>query len=169
MTATRRGIRKREVPLHFMLIPGLVVTFVYAYLPIFGIIMAFQQFNPVLSFWGSPFIGLGNFRYIFGMPEFARVLRNTLVLSTAKIVAGLAVPLVLALLVNEVLHNFPKRAVQSAIFPALLPFLVGTGRRGPGDPLSRWLGQYVLDLPHRQGAHLLHGQQSVVPHHSRHH
>ena len=112
---------KREIPLHIMLIPGILITLVYAYLPIFGIIMAFQRFNPVLSFWRSPFIGLNNFRYIFGMPEFSRAMRNTLVLSTAKIVSGLVVPLILALLVNEVVNKLFKRGVQTSIF---LPFFL---------------------------------------------
>ena len=121
MKSRHRWSLKQEIPFHIMLIPGLLITFVYAYLPIFGIVMAFQRFNPVLSFWGSPFVGLANFRYVFSMPVFIRVLRNTLVLSTAKIIAGLVIPLILAILVNEVMHKAPKRIVQSSIF---LPFFL---------------------------------------------
>ena len=104
-----------------MLLPGIAVTLVFAYLPMYGIIMAFQDFNPGLSFWGSPFVGLDNFRYILALPSLGSVLRNTLLLSTAKIILGQVVPLILALLVNEVVRKFPKRLVQTLIF---LPFFL---------------------------------------------
>ena len=104
-----------------MLLPGIAVTLVFAYLPMYGIIMAFQDFNPGLSFWGSPFVGLANFRYILALPSLGQVVRNTLLLSAAKIVLGQLVPLMLALLVNEVVRKVPKRLVQTVIF---LPFFL---------------------------------------------
>ena len=116
-----RSMTYRQYPLHLMLLPGVVLTLVYAYGPMFGVTMAFQEFNPALSFWGSPFIGLGNFDYVFGMPTFGQIIRNTLVLAFLKIVSGLSVPLVLALLINEVRHNGFKRGVQTSFF---LPFFL---------------------------------------------
>ncbi len=113
--------RKKEFQLHFMLIPALIVTFIYSYLPMFGIVMAFQKFVPLRSFWRSKFIGFKNFDYIFKMPEFERVLMNSLFLSVMKIIVGLVVPLLLAILINEVVFSPLKRTIQTSIF---LPYFL---------------------------------------------
>ncbi|MCD9024943.1 ABC transporter permease [Cohnella silvisoli] len=110
-----------EFPFHMMLLPGVLVTLVYAYGPMFGIVMAFQKFDPVLSFWKSKFVGWKNFRYIFHLPEFNQVLWNTVLISVLKIGFGLLVPLLLALLLNELTKNGLKRIVQTSIF---LPFFL---------------------------------------------
>ena len=112
---------KLELPFHLMLLPGLVMLFIFSYLPMFGIIMAFQDFRPILSFENSPFVGLDNFRFIFQLPTFSRALRNTVIIAFARIIAGLLVPLILALLVNEIRKNWFKRTVQTAMF---LPFFL---------------------------------------------
>lgn len=117
----KRARRRMELPLHLMLIPGIVVVFIYSYLPMFGIIMAFQKFSPALSFWGSKFVGLKNFSYIFLMPEFSRALWNSVYLSFLKILAGISVPLLLSILINEVGLSTFKRTVQTSIF---LPFFL---------------------------------------------
>ena len=67
----------REYPLHLMLIPGILIVFVFSYLPMFGLVMNFQNFNPMKSFTGSEFVGLKNFRYIFSLPNFGQVFWNT--------------------------------------------------------------------------------------------
>lgn len=112
---------KRELPLHLMLIPGIIITLIYSYLPMYGIIMAFQDFNVVLSFWRSPFVGLDNFRYILGMPQFARVFRNTFLIATGKTILRQLVPLIIALLINEVSNFKFKKLVQTSMF---LPFFL---------------------------------------------
>lgn len=112
---------KLETPLHLMLIPGIIVTLIYAYGPMAGIVMAFQRFRPTLGFFESKWIGWDNFRYVFALPDFMQVLWNTLIIALLKIVFGLAVPLLLALLLNEVTKNYFKRLVQTSIF---LPFFL---------------------------------------------
>jgi len=115
------GQFKLELPFHLMILPALVFLIIFSYLPMAGIVMAFQDFRPILSFENSPWVGLDNFRFVFALPTFARAFRNTLIIAVARIVAGLLVPLVLALLVNEVRKNWFKRSVQTAIF---LPFFL---------------------------------------------
>jgi len=117
----RRGQWKLELPFHLMLLPALVLLIIFSYLPMFGIIMAFQDFRPILSFENSPFVGLANFRFVFSLPTFTRALRNTIIIAVARIIAGLTVPLILSLLVNEVRKAWFKRSVQTAIF---LPFFL---------------------------------------------
>ena len=124
VTRKRKGFfktLKSEYPFHLMLLPALITLITFSYLPMFGIIMAFQNFRPILSFENSPFVGLDNFRFIFQLPTFSRAFRNTVIIAFARIVTGLSVPLLLALLVNEVRINWFKRTVQTAMF---LPFFL---------------------------------------------
>ncbi|WP_391573061.1 ABC transporter permease [Cohnella sp.] len=112
---------KLESPLHLMLIPGVIATLIYAYGPMAGIVMAFQKFRPTLGFLKSKWIGLDNFEYVFHLPDFMQVLWNTLIIAVLKIVFGLLIPLVLALLLNEVRKMAFKRIVQTSVF---LPFFL---------------------------------------------
>lgn len=112
---------RAELPLHIMLIPGIIVTLIFAYFPMVGIVMAFEKYNPVLGFFGSKWVGMKNFNYIFAMPEFYQVLFNTLYIAVQKIILGILVPLTIALLLNEVTKNFFKRFVQTSIF---VPFFL---------------------------------------------
>jgi len=117
------GLRrfKLESPLHLMLIPGVVATLIYAYGPMAGIVMAFQKFRPTLGFLKSKWIGLDNFEYVFNLPDFMQVLWNTIIIAVLKIAFGLLIPLVLALLLNEVRKMAFKRVVQTSVF---LPFFL---------------------------------------------
>ncbi|SEO72546.1 putative aldouronate transport system permease protein [Paenibacillus sp. OV219] len=115
-----RSFRK-ESPLHLMLLPGVIFTIIYAYGPMAGIVMAFQQFEPLSGFWKSDWVGLDNFDYVFHMPDFKQVLWNTVIISIFKIILFLLVPLILALLLNELTKRWFVRIIQSSIF---LPFFL---------------------------------------------
>lgn len=121
--ANRRsaGRLMREIPLHLMLLPAVIVIFIFHYLPMFGIIMAFQKFNPIKSFAGSDWVGLANFRYVFNLPTFKTVFSNSFIIAFGKTVLDLFVPLLIALLLNEVNIPFFKRASQTIYF---LPFFL---------------------------------------------
>ena len=106
--------RTRE--LHVMLIPAVVFTTVFAYLPIFGLVMAFQDFNPLMGFRESPFVGLKQFQYIFTMPSFRTAFVNTMIISFFKIILSILVPLILSLMLNEVTKSWFKRSVQTIVF-----------------------------------------------------
>lgn len=111
----------REYPLHLMLIPGVLTIFVFNYLPMFGLVMTFQNFNPMKSFTGSEFVGLKNFRYIFSLPNFGQVFWNTVEIAVFKIILGQLFPLLLALLLNEVGKKWFSRAAQTIFF---LPYFL---------------------------------------------
>lgn len=110
-----------EAPLHLMLLPAVVLVFIFHYLPMFGIVMAFQKFNPIRSFFGSQWVGLKNFTYLFNLPTFGSVMRNSVEIAFVKIILGLLVPLLLALLLNEVTQERFKKAAQTIFF---LPFFL---------------------------------------------
>ncbi|OZB98355.1 sugar ABC transporter permease [Paenibacillus sp. XY044] len=112
---------KKEYILHLMLLPGVLVTLIYAYGPMAGLVMAFQQFEPLSGFFHSKFVGFDNFKYVFAMPDFKQVLWNTIVIAVIKMVLFLLVPLILALLLNEVTKRWFSRFIQSAVF---LPFFL---------------------------------------------
>ena len=87
---------KRELPFYLMLIPGVTFLIIFSYLPMFGLVMAFQDFTPLRSFKNSPWVGLKNFRDMLALPTFWNVVGNTLSISIAKIILRLLVPLILA-------------------------------------------------------------------------
>jgi putative aldouronate transport system permease protein len=69
---------KRELPLHILMIPGIILVFIFNYIPMFGIVIAFQKFVPAKGIWKSKWIGLDNFEYIFKLPNIGSVVWNTL-------------------------------------------------------------------------------------------
>jgi putative aldouronate transport system permease protein len=99
-----------------MLIPGLLLVLIFNYAPIFGIVIAFQDFNPIIGFKQMRWNGFENFQYIVSLPDFMPALRNTVVISVMKIIAGLTVPVLAALLLNEARNVLFKRSVQTIIY-----------------------------------------------------
>lgn len=129
-TAARAGLKNRlnRHALHIMLIPGVLCTFLFAYLPIFGIVMAFQKFSPVRGFLGSKFVGLYNFETLFSQDLFLRTIWNSIYLSLAKILLGVIVPVVLALLINELLVVRVKKFIQTTLLaPYFLSWAILAG------------------------------------------
>lgn len=104
-----------------MLIPAIILTLIYSYGPMFGVVMAFQDFQPYLGFLKSPFVALDNFRYIFNLPDFGQIFYNTIFIAVSKVILGLIVPLILALLLNEVRKELFSRVVQTSVF---LPYFL---------------------------------------------
>jgi putative aldouronate transport system permease protein len=122
------GSKWRNLPLHFMLLPALVLVAVYAYGPMFGTVMAFQKYYPARGFTGSDFIGLENFRYIFNLPDFKRALWNTLVIAVFKIIGTQLAAISVALLLNEISRMVIKRWVQTLIYlPHFLSWVILSG------------------------------------------
>jgi len=117
-----------EAPFHLMLLPGALLVFIFAYIPMFGIIIAFQKFYPTQGFFRSAWVGFDNFRYIFQLPNFGRVMWNTVFIATMKIILTLTVPVITALLLNEVRRRYFKRTVQTLIYlPYFLSWVILAG------------------------------------------
>ncbi|WP_188995595.1 ABC transporter permease [Paenibacillus nasutitermitis] len=116
---------RRELPLHLMLVPGIIILLIYCYYPMIGFGIAFQKFIPTNGLFGSDWIGLGNFRYVLQMPDIWQVLGNTVFIATMKILLGLVVPIFVAVLINELKHLLIKRGVQTLIYlPHFLSWVI---------------------------------------------
>ena len=122
------AMRRRELPFYLMLLPGTLFTLVFSYFPLFGLVMAFQNFVPLRGFQKSEWVGLQNFRNMLALPNFWNVIGNTLFISSCKIILGLLVPLLVALQVNEVIHRRWKQAAKIIYFlPYFLSWAVVSG------------------------------------------
>ncbi|MDR6716720.1 ABC transporter permease subunit [Paenibacillus sp. 2003] len=106
----------RNVPLHLMILPGLLIIIVFGYIPMAGLSIAFQNFSPIAGFKNMNWVGWDNFRYLFDLPGFSQVVWNTVFISTMKIVSGLVIPVLVALLLNEVRKTGFKRTIQTVIY-----------------------------------------------------
>lgn len=112
-----------------MLLPGTVLTLIFAYIPMAGIVIAFQKYIPAKGLFGDQqFIGFGNFEYMLSMPNIFSVLRNTVVMACGKILFGMIVPIVISLMLNEVRNRKFKKSVQTMIyFPYFLSWVIFAG------------------------------------------
>jgi putative aldouronate transport system permease protein len=117
--------RSATLPLHLMIWPGLILILVYCYGPMIGFVIAFEKFVPARGIFESKWAGLDNFRYVWEMPETGQIIANTIFIAFMKIVAGFVVPLVVALLLNEVRKEFMKRTVQTLVYlPHFLSWII---------------------------------------------
>jgi len=118
--ATWRTLR-RDWPLFLMLLPGFLAVLIFSYGPMFGIVVAFQDYDPFLGFFRSPWVGLANFERIFNDPFFMTALRNSFMISFLKLLFGFPSAVILALLINELHYRWFKRLIQTS---SLLPYFV---------------------------------------------
>ncbi|MBP1993186.1 putative aldouronate transport system permease protein [Paenibacillus eucommiae] len=114
-----------EMPLHLMILPGFILVFIYQYIPMYGVLMAFQNYIPAKGIWGSEWVGLDNFKYIFSLPDTIQVIWNTIFIAMLKIVAGLVVPIVTSIMLNEIGRAYFKRMLQTLIYiPHFLSWVI---------------------------------------------
>lgn len=107
---------KKDRWLYLLLLPGLLYFLVFKYLPMWGVLIAFQNYSPFLGFWNSPWVGLGHFQTFFTNPDFFRLLRNTFILAVYDLVFFFPAPIIAALLLNEIRVGIFKRLVQTFIY-----------------------------------------------------
>ncbi|MEK4517647.1 sugar ABC transporter permease [Paenibacillus sp. FSL H8-0122] len=107
---------KRDKWLYILLSPGLLYFLLFKYVPMWGVLLAFKDYQPFLGFWKSGWVGLEHFRTFFQNPDFFMLLRNTLVLSLYNLVFFFPAPIILALLLNEIRLSFYKRTIQTLIY-----------------------------------------------------
>ena len=112
---------KANKSLYMMLIPGMLYLFIFNYIPMGGIVIAFQNFNVVKGIFESQWIGFENFQYLFTSVDFYKVLRNSLLISFYKLVWGFPIPILLAILLNEVRSVKFKKFSQTALY---LPYFI---------------------------------------------
>lgn len=102
--------------LYFLLLPGLLYFLLFKYVPMWGVLLAFKNYQPFTGFWNSEWVGVEHFRLFFSNPEFFMLLRNTLLLSFYNLLFFFPAPIILAILLNEVRIAFFKRSVQTMIY-----------------------------------------------------
>jgi putative aldouronate transport system permease protein len=121
-----KGRLKREIPLHIMILPSLALLFLFNYLPMAGIVIAFQKFVPARGLFGrQQWVGLDNFVYVMSTHNFKNILWNTAAIAFMKIVFNLVIPIFFAILINEITNSRLKRSIQTAIYlPHFLSWVV---------------------------------------------
>lgn len=114
--------------IYLLIAPTIIYFIVFAYVPMIGLQIAFKDFKVFSGMWESPWVGFEHFRVIFSSDKFPELIRNTLLISLYRIVFGFPVPIIFALLLNEVRRVWFKRAVQTVTyFPHFLSWVVFAG------------------------------------------
>ena len=116
-----KGFLRRTWPLHVMLLPAVVLQFIFGYLPLGGLVIAFKDYKPYDGIWGSKWVGLDHFQFMFEYPDSKQVILNTTLIAGLKIIFNIVVPFCFALLLNEVRRNSVKRTVQTLVY---LPYFI---------------------------------------------
>lgn len=118
----------RSKYLVMMIIPAIVFYIIFCYVPMYGVLMAFQKFNPKVGIFGSNFIGIDNFITVFDDAKFWLAFRNTLIIGSVKIVISFLGAVIIALLLNELRMIRTKKVIQTIVtFPHFLSWVVVSG------------------------------------------
>ncbi len=116
---------KKQAYYHFMMLPGMIFLIIFNFIPMAGIVMAFQNFSPVKGILESKWVGLDNFRFIFSLPDSRQIFVNTIIISLGKIMLGILIPVCFSLMLNEIKVKFFKRTVQTVVYmPHFLSWVV---------------------------------------------
>ena len=106
----------QQSSLYLMMAPSVLLLVIFSYVPMAGIVIAFENYKPAFGFLRSDWVGMQNFVRLFTDPNFIRTIWNSFYISVLKLVAGMFVPVVFALLLNEVRCAFFKRTVQTIVY-----------------------------------------------------
>ncbi len=118
---------KNQWQYHLMMLPGFLAILIFSYIPMYGLIIAFEKYNVGAGF-ASPWVGLENFRYLFAQPTFTRTITNTLFIAIWKLALGIVVPVSIALLLNELKSSKITRFYQTLIYiPNFLSWVIMAG------------------------------------------
>lgn len=115
ISSFRAGIRRNKL-LYLMIFPGVLYFLVFKYLPMGGLIIAFQDYQPYLGITDSPWVGFKHFIRLFTEPTFFMLLRNTLILFAMNLIFFFPLPILLALMLNEVSRKWFKNIIQTVIY-----------------------------------------------------
>ncbi|MGP4079106.1 ABC transporter permease [Pseudalkalibacillus sp. R45] len=135
--------------IYSMILPGLLYFLVFKYIPLGGIVIAFQDYSVYGGIFESPWVGLKHFQNLFEYPEFYTILKNTLLISLYQLIFGFPAPIILALLLNEVRKMVFKRTVQTVLYlPHFLSWVIVGGlvisflspSTGIVNEIVRWFG-----------------------------
>lgn len=111
-----RGEVKRNLPLYAMFLPVVAFFLIAKYAPMFGIAIAFKNYNFMDGIWNSSWVGLQHFELLFSLPKTTEIIGNTFIISLLSIVGGFPFPILLAIMLNEVRRSWFKRSVQTLVY-----------------------------------------------------
>src|SRR5690625_335058 len=114
-SALLRNIKKNKM-IYLMITPGILYILIYKYVPMYGLIISFQDYKPYLGVSGSEWVGFKHFERLFTSPDFWMILKNTLVLFALQIVIYFPIPIIISLMLNEIRRNYYKRTIQTLIY-----------------------------------------------------
>lgn len=116
---------KEKVMFHLMMLPGMIMLVIFVFIPLFGSVMAFQNYSPARGIFGSKWVGLDNFQFIFSLPDSRQVFVNTLVIAFGKLVFNIIIPVLFAILLNEIRVKVFKKTFQTIVYlPHFLSWVV---------------------------------------------
>ncbi len=126
MNRKRRMVKfKKNIPLHLMLLPGVLLILIFNYLPMGGIAMAFQDYKVTKGLFRSEWVGLYNFRFLMSYPDFWNIMKNTVCIAGMKLILGLAVPVIFALMLNEIRSKYFAKITQTLVYlPNFLSWVI---------------------------------------------
>lgn len=110
-----RSIKKNKL-IYLMITPGVLYLFIYKYIPMYGLIISFKNYKPYKGIRGSEWVGLEHFERLFSSPDFWMIFKNTLVLFGLQLIIFFPIPIILALMLNEVRRSYYKRTIQTLIY-----------------------------------------------------
>lgn len=114
---------KQDTPLYVMALPAILAIFVFSYLPMYGVLMAFENYVPARGIFGSQWVGFKHFISFFRDPFCGRIVRNTILLGVYSLAFSFPAPIIFALLLNELREGKFKRVVQTISY---MPYFIST-------------------------------------------
>ena len=116
---------KEKVMFHLMMLPGMIMLVIFVFVPLFGSVMAFENYSPAKGIFGSKWVGLDNFQFIFSLPDSRQVFVNTLIIAFGKLVFNIIIPVLFAILLNEIRVKVFKKTFQTIVYlPHFLSWVV---------------------------------------------
>lgn len=149
-------VLRRDYQLYLLVIPSIIYFLVFHYAPMYGIQIAFKDFSPTLGITGSPWAGLKHFERFFSSHQFWRLIKNTLGVSLYQLIAGFPIPIMLALLINQVKQKHFKKLVQTVTYiPHFISIVVLVGMINVFLSPTSGLVNHVLQLFGREPVYFL--------------
>lgn len=133
--------------LYAFLLPALVILILFSYVPMYGVQLAFRDYNPIMGITGSPWVGFDHFVRFFNSYQFKQLIGNTLILSLYSLIVGFPIPIILALALNQVKNSKFKKLVQTVTYaPHFISVVVLVGMLGIFFSVNGGLVNEVIKL-----------------------
>jgi putative aldouronate transport system permease protein len=142
---------KKNYILYLLIAPAIILTIIFKYIPMYGATIAFKDFSPMKGIWGSDWVGFKHFTSFLTSPNFMEIFMNTLKLSSFELLIGFPIPIILALMINQVRRAKMKKNIQLVLYaPHFISVVVISGMiflfLSPAGPINAMLSTF-LDRP----------------------